>query len=210
MPAPYFPSTLLIETLDSTCIVSIFRLHSLYVISRARDITWENPLAAIWSCVEVNTGILCSCLPTLKAALSRIFPKLFGSVQGSGGSPPGSGSAGSGVSRGSDRRSERHRDGHGRQSTLEKIKYHTSRLPFDAFGRGLSGRSEPMQSSTISGKTDLSSSGEVLEMECADASRRTGEWERERGRRIQVVTTVEQDVEKIGESENGSVRKRSG
>ncbi|TKA80183.1 hypothetical protein B0A55_03612 [Friedmanniomyces simplex] len=60
-----------------TCIVSILRLHSLYVISKATDVSWNNPLAAIWSSVEINTGILCSCLPTLKACVSRYFPRLF-------------------------------------------------------------------------------------------------------------------------------------
>ncbi|TKA57293.1 hypothetical protein B0A55_11541 [Friedmanniomyces simplex] len=32
-----------------TCIVSILRLQSLYVISKATDVSWNNPLAAIWS-----------------------------------------------------------------------------------------------------------------------------------------------------------------
>ncbi|EMC96856.1 hypothetical protein BAUCODRAFT_41690, partial [Baudoinia panamericana UAMH 10762] len=60
-----------------TCIVSILRLYSLYVISATTDISWNNPLAAIWSSVEINTGILCSCLPTLKGCVTRFFPNLF-------------------------------------------------------------------------------------------------------------------------------------
>ena len=66
-------------TLVSTCIVSILRLVYLYPISVSKDVTWDNPMAAIWSSVEVNTGILCSCLPTLKGCISRFFPKLFNS-----------------------------------------------------------------------------------------------------------------------------------
>ncbi|KAK4506774.1 hypothetical protein PRZ48_000507 [Zasmidium cellare] len=56
-----------------TCIVSILRLQSLYIISRTTDTSWENPLAAIWSNVEINVAILCSCLPTLRC----IFPQIF-------------------------------------------------------------------------------------------------------------------------------------
>ncbi|CAK4034475.1 hypothetical protein CBER1_09401 [Lecanosticta acicola] len=60
-----------------TCITSILRLEALYAVSRATDISWQNPLAAIWSNVEVNTAIICSCLPTLRC----IFPKLLNKSQ---------------------------------------------------------------------------------------------------------------------------------
>ena len=63
----------------STCLISILRLQSLYVVSHTDDITWNNPLPAIWSSTEVNVGILCSCLPTLKGLISRFYPSLFAS-----------------------------------------------------------------------------------------------------------------------------------
>lgn len=44
------------------------------------DITWENPLPAIWSSSECNVGIICSCLPTLKGCFTRCAPRLFPSV----------------------------------------------------------------------------------------------------------------------------------
>lgn len=61
----------------TTCIVSILRLHSLYVVSKTTDLTWDNPMPAIWSSTELNVAILCSCLPTLKGLISRIWPKLL-------------------------------------------------------------------------------------------------------------------------------------
>lgn len=67
-------------TQSSTCIISILRLQSLYVVSVSPDITWDNPLPAIWSSSEVNVGIICSCLPTLKGGIVRIFPRLFPAV----------------------------------------------------------------------------------------------------------------------------------
>lgn len=54
-------------------IVSILRLPALYHLLHSKDITWENPMAAIWSSIEMNVAIICSCLPTLRC----LFPKLL-------------------------------------------------------------------------------------------------------------------------------------
>ena len=37
-------------------------------------------MAAILSSTEVNVGILCSCLPTLKGLVTRFFPRLFSTM----------------------------------------------------------------------------------------------------------------------------------
>ncbi|SMR44732.1 unnamed protein product [Zymoseptoria tritici ST99CH_3D1] len=55
------------------CIVSILRFQSLYVISRSSDVSYDNPMAAIWSDIEMNIAIMCSCLPTLRC----MFPRLL-------------------------------------------------------------------------------------------------------------------------------------
>lgn len=140
--------------------------------------TWENPLAAIWSCVEINTGILCSCLPTLKACVTRIYPHMFSSVsRGNSENTPSSTA-----------------NDESRPCTVGLKR--RSKLSFDALGRGLTGKIEPTQSSTVSGNTDTSSTGDI---EMKDFGTQTGhshEWDRH----IQVVTTLEQDVEKIGGS----------
>lgn len=69
--------------MSSTCIISILRLQSIYVVSISPDITWNNPLAAIWSSSECNFGIICSCLPTLKGCVTRLCPRLLPSVSAS-------------------------------------------------------------------------------------------------------------------------------
>jgi hypothetical protein len=47
--------------------------------------SWDNTEAALWSVVELNTSILCSCLPTLRPILARIIPGLSSShLEGSG------------------------------------------------------------------------------------------------------------------------------
>lgn len=63
------------------CLVSILRLHSLYVVSNSSDITWDNTDAAIWSIIEVDTGIICASLPTIKPVISKLFPRLLSSNQ---------------------------------------------------------------------------------------------------------------------------------
>lgn len=59
------------------CLTSVLRLKSLYEISVASDTTWVNGAAAAWSSLEVNVGIICASLPTLRKPLSRYFPNLF-------------------------------------------------------------------------------------------------------------------------------------
>jgi hypothetical protein len=59
---------------NSVCIVSILRLHSLVAISNSVDPTYDNPPAATWSSVEINVGIICSCLPLLRPILTRFMP----------------------------------------------------------------------------------------------------------------------------------------
>jgi hypothetical protein len=41
------------------------------------DPTWDNVGVAILSCIELNTAIICPCLPTLKPLISRHFPRLL-------------------------------------------------------------------------------------------------------------------------------------
>ncbi|KAH8679713.1 hypothetical protein BGZ60DRAFT_235794 [Tricladium varicosporioides] len=59
------------------CIISVLRLHSLQIASISIDPTWDNIGVANWSCIELNTAIICPCLTTLKPLISRLFPRLL-------------------------------------------------------------------------------------------------------------------------------------
>jgi hypothetical protein len=59
-------------------IVSILRIPALYHLMDSKDITWENPMACIWSTIEINVAIICSCLPTLRC----LFPKMLAAASG--------------------------------------------------------------------------------------------------------------------------------
>lgn len=45
--------------------------------SKAHDQTYGTYKSTIWTTVECNTGIVCACLPMMKAPLTWLFPKLF-------------------------------------------------------------------------------------------------------------------------------------
>lgn len=71
-------------------LTSILRLKSLYKISVSTDVTWDNGGAAAWSSLEVNVGIICASLPTLRKTVSRFFPKVFSATGSSSAQKVGS------------------------------------------------------------------------------------------------------------------------
>jgi hypothetical protein len=46
---------------------------------RANNYSGDNTDASIWSIIEVDTGIICASLPTIKPIISRLFPRLLSS-----------------------------------------------------------------------------------------------------------------------------------
>ncbi|EME88472.1 uncharacterized protein MYCFIDRAFT_110736, partial [Pseudocercospora fijiensis CIRAD86] len=59
-----------------TCIMSALRLPAIHKISKSLDPSWNNPTAAIWSSMELNTSIIACNIPTLKGLVSRLFPAM--------------------------------------------------------------------------------------------------------------------------------------
>ena len=64
--------------------VSILRLQSLVAISNSEDPTYDNPPAATWSSIEINAGIIYSCLPCLRPLVAKVLPGVFSSAPKSG------------------------------------------------------------------------------------------------------------------------------
>ena len=61
----------------SVCLTSLLRLRHLYVLAKSKDLPWDNVQAATWSNVEINLGIICACLPTLRPLIRRFFPRVL-------------------------------------------------------------------------------------------------------------------------------------
>ncbi|OKL64194.1 hypothetical protein UA08_00311 [Talaromyces atroroseus] len=54
----------------------ICRLQSLKALVDSDDHSYHSLAVSMWSAVECNTGIICACLPTLRPAVTRIWPSL--------------------------------------------------------------------------------------------------------------------------------------
>ena len=46
-------------------------------IGNSTDFAWTASMALMWSAVEVNTGIICACIPTLRPLFHRIMPAMI-------------------------------------------------------------------------------------------------------------------------------------
>jgi hypothetical protein len=66
----------------SITIVSILRLKSLVTFGAdSMNPTWDFLNVGVWSTVEINVGIICICMPSLRLFLVRLFPRLLGTTR---------------------------------------------------------------------------------------------------------------------------------
>ncbi|KAH8660685.1 hypothetical protein BGZ60DRAFT_517451 [Tricladium varicosporioides] len=77
LPMPVV-SNLQIPAKQKVLIMAIFALGGfLYVLSRSKDLTWDNTETGMWSNIEVNIGIICASAQTIRPIITRLFPHLF-------------------------------------------------------------------------------------------------------------------------------------
>ena len=64
---------------SSTCLASGLRIRALNlgVKHTEFDTSYFYPEVAAWSSLEINVGIICACLPTLKPIVDKMFPGLL-------------------------------------------------------------------------------------------------------------------------------------
>lgn len=65
----------------SVTVVSILRLRALVTFATSDNPTFDNFETMIWSTLELNVGIICACMPSMRQILARIFPRVFGGEQ---------------------------------------------------------------------------------------------------------------------------------
>lgn len=61
-------------------VVSVLRLQSLMKYASSTNVTWDNTSVAIWSTIELNVGMICTSLPTIRLLAVRVWPVLNGST----------------------------------------------------------------------------------------------------------------------------------
>ena len=67
------------HTSSSVTVVSIVRLQFLVDLGSSFNVTYDQTEVSIWSTIEINVGIICACMPSLRILLVRLFPVLGGS-----------------------------------------------------------------------------------------------------------------------------------
>jgi hypothetical protein len=73
----------------------MLRLQSLIEFGSSTNLTMDNFDVVKWSTIEVNVGIICACMPTMRLLLQRFFPNIIGSTLQKYGSGVGKSSGGS-------------------------------------------------------------------------------------------------------------------
>lgn len=63
----------------SVTVVSIIRLQYLVSLGSSHNPTYDQIDISVWSTVEINIGIICASMPSLRILLVRLFPVLGGS-----------------------------------------------------------------------------------------------------------------------------------
>ncbi|CAG8973343.1 hypothetical protein HYALB_00000106 [Hymenoscyphus albidus] len=62
-------------------LMGIFSLGGFLIeAATSDDIILVNTSSGMWSAIEVNVGIICACLQTLRPLMARVFPNLFAST----------------------------------------------------------------------------------------------------------------------------------
>ncbi|RKK11523.1 hypothetical protein BFJ70_g17282 [Fusarium oxysporum] len=69
--------TLVLMAGGFVCAVSLIRLASIPSGLHNPDVTWRYVVNLIWCIAEMYAGIICACLPCLRAFFKRYFPNLF-------------------------------------------------------------------------------------------------------------------------------------
>lgn len=68
---------LLLTIHRSACITSIIRLYRMSVLLSRSNFSYDGADIAMWSAAELNTAIVCACMPSLKPVCRRLIPGGF-------------------------------------------------------------------------------------------------------------------------------------
>ena len=67
------------------CIISALRLQTLYPSTTSKDPSWDKIPSAIYGIIEVNVGIVCASVVTLRPFYRRLREAVAGGKKGAGG-----------------------------------------------------------------------------------------------------------------------------
>ncbi|KAI9670522.1 MAG: hypothetical protein M1817_004389 [Caeruleum heppii] len=62
------------------CIVTVIRLTHYIELAKTMDLSWLGVTTYLWCVVEVDVGIMCACMVTLRPLLRKILPSFMGTT----------------------------------------------------------------------------------------------------------------------------------
>ncbi|KAF7554798.1 hypothetical protein G7Z17_g2671 [Cylindrodendrum hubeiense] len=62
-------------------VVSIIRLQYIISLGSSHNATYDQLDISVWSTIEINVGIMCTCLPAIRIMLVRFFPVLRSTIR---------------------------------------------------------------------------------------------------------------------------------
>ncbi|KAK9779469.1 hypothetical protein SCAR479_03535 [Seiridium cardinale] len=68
-------------------LVSILRLRSMIEFGSTKNATQDYVEVGYWSTIEISIGIVCACMPAIRALLSHTFPLVFGGTRANSSGP---------------------------------------------------------------------------------------------------------------------------
>ncbi|KAM4065975.1 major facilitator superfamily protein [Hirsutella rhossiliensis] len=80
MRLPSRQKTIIVLTFTLGIFVTIVDVVRIYYLQRAiseADFAWNASLSLMWSAVEVNVGMACACVPTLKPLILKLLPSML-------------------------------------------------------------------------------------------------------------------------------------
>ncbi|KAH0832583.1 hypothetical protein FOPE_01153 [Fonsecaea pedrosoi] len=64
-------------------VVSALRLDTLFMFARSQNLTWDTTAFGYWSCIEMDVGVICACMPAMYSLFKYYFPQILsGTAQG--------------------------------------------------------------------------------------------------------------------------------
>ncbi|EXJ56350.1 uncharacterized protein A1O5_12617 [Cladophialophora psammophila CBS 110553] len=63
-------------------VVSALRLDTLFQFAKSHNLTWDTTAFGYWSCIEMDVGVICACMPAMYSLFKHYFPKIVaGTIQ---------------------------------------------------------------------------------------------------------------------------------
>ncbi|OAP59241.1 hypothetical protein AYL99_06539 [Fonsecaea erecta] len=59
-------------------VVSALRLDTLFQFATSQNLTWDTTAFGYWSCIEMDVGVICACMPAIYSLFKHYFPKVIG------------------------------------------------------------------------------------------------------------------------------------